>query len=74
MTDAETILKMIENVDPADTAKLDEIDALVWCWYQQEPFSKIGIIDALGIACFTLIRMEGKSLGAFAPTPAPAMR
>jgi hypothetical protein len=26
MTDAETILKMIEAVEPADTAKLDEID------------------------------------------------
>ncbi|MCF0055497.1 hypothetical protein [Dyadobacter sp. CY356] len=29
MTDAEMILKMIETVDPADTAKLDEIDARV---------------------------------------------
>lgn len=25
------ILKMIEEVDPSDTAKLDEIDARVWC-------------------------------------------
>jgi hypothetical protein len=32
MSEAETILKMIETVDPADTAKLDEIDARVWCW------------------------------------------
>lgn len=32
MTDAEIILKMIEEVDPADTAKLDEIDALVACF------------------------------------------
>lgn len=31
MTEAETILKMIETVDPADTAKLDEIDARLWC-------------------------------------------
>ena len=29
MTEAETILKMIENADPEDTAKLDEIDARV---------------------------------------------
>src|SRR5689334_14421562 len=29
MTEAETILKMIEAVDPADTAKLDEIDLAV---------------------------------------------
>jgi hypothetical protein len=28
-TQAETILKMIETVDPTDTAKLDEIDARV---------------------------------------------
>jgi hypothetical protein len=35
MTAAETILKIIENVDPADTAKLDEIDARVWCWLEQ---------------------------------------
>jgi hypothetical protein len=26
MTDAETILKLIETVDPSDTAKMDEID------------------------------------------------
>jgi hypothetical protein len=32
MTEAEAILKMIESVDPADEAKLDEIDARVWCW------------------------------------------
>jgi hypothetical protein len=30
MTEAETILKMIETVDPADAAKLDEIDARVF--------------------------------------------
>jgi hypothetical protein len=31
MTESETILKMIETADPADTMKLDEIDARVWC-------------------------------------------
>lgn len=29
MTDAQTILGMIESVDPSDTAKLDEIDNMV---------------------------------------------
>ena len=29
---AQEILTLIENVDPADGAKLDEIDARVWCW------------------------------------------
>ncbi len=32
MTDAEKILEMIETVDPADTAKMDEIDARVFCY------------------------------------------
>ena len=32
MTPAETILKMIEGVDPDYRGGLDEIDALVWCW------------------------------------------
>ena len=30
MTEAETILKLIETVSPDDTAKLDEIDLAVW--------------------------------------------
>ena len=30
--DSVKILQMIETVDPEDTAKLDEIDARVWCW------------------------------------------
>lgn len=29
---AADILKLIETVDPSDTAKLDEIDARVWCY------------------------------------------
>lgn len=32
MSDAKTILNMIETVDPNDTAKMDEIDARVWCF------------------------------------------
>lgn len=29
---SQELLNMIETVDPADTARLDEIDARVWCW------------------------------------------
>jgi hypothetical protein len=32
MTPASDVLRLIETVDPVDTAKLDEIDARVWCW------------------------------------------
>jgi len=32
MTEAQKILSMIESVSPDDTAKLDEIDARVWCY------------------------------------------
>lgn len=41
MSDAQTILKMIEEVDPADTAKLDEIDARVY-EFLDFPDSNIG--------------------------------
>lgn len=40
MREVETILKMIETVDPADTAKLDEIDARVWCYLEGATFGK----------------------------------
>ena len=43
MTDAEIIFKMIETVDPADTAKLDEIDARVWCWLNNKIFLRINV-------------------------------
>ena len=33
MTTAKEILKLIETVDPNDTAKLDEIDALVYAYF-----------------------------------------
>ncbi|MCK5616805.1 hypothetical protein KAR91_83865 [Candidatus Pacearchaeota archaeon] len=35
MTKATELLKMIETVDPADTAKMDEIDSRVWCYLKQ---------------------------------------
>jgi hypothetical protein len=40
-SEAKTILKMIETVDPADTAKLNEIDARVWCWVHGDDFVEI---------------------------------
>jgi hypothetical protein len=42
---AETILKMIEEVSPDDTAKLDEIDARVWCYLNAEtaPHTFLGL-------------------------------
>lgn len=33
---AQEILKLIEEVDPKDTAKLDEIDARVWCYLNNQ--------------------------------------
>ncbi len=38
MTDAKTILEMIENVDPADEFKLNEIDARAFCLIENETF------------------------------------
>lgn len=38
MTEAETILKLIEAVDPTDADKLDEIDARVWCYINKKYF------------------------------------
>jgi len=35
------ILEMIESVDPSDTAKLDEIDARVWCYLESHTFACI---------------------------------
>lgn len=42
---AQIILKMIEQVDPADTAKLDEIDARVWCFVKKVKYKKHGRAD-----------------------------
>jgi hypothetical protein len=35
------LLEMIETVDPKDTAKLDEIDARVWCYLGGEHWGRI---------------------------------
>ena len=45
---AETILKMIEEVDPADSETLDEIDARVWCWKDGRFFEFIEQTPDLG--------------------------
>ncbi|MBC3540621.1 hypothetical protein ACFSC6_12085 [Rufibacter sediminis] len=39
MTEVKTILNLIETVDPADTAKLDEIDARLWCFVNKWGYS-----------------------------------
>ena len=45
----EEILKMIEEVDPSDTAKLNEIDARVWCFINQKKYygqmQKASLVD-----------------------------
>lgn len=35
---AQELLKMIETVDPNDKAKLDEIDARVWCYINDREY------------------------------------
>jgi hypothetical protein len=45
------ILQMIENVDPADTDKLDEIDARVWCYLKGYIYMHHGSDDGKYI-CF----------------------
>lgn len=42
MAEAQTILKMIEEAAPDDTDTLDEIDARVWCFLNNIPWSRIG--------------------------------
>lgn len=40
MTEAQAILKMIEDVSPDDADTLDEIDARVWCWRGVQGFDE----------------------------------
>lgn len=40
MSDVQAILQMIETVDPADTAKLDEIDARVHCFLKGKDYER----------------------------------
>jgi hypothetical protein len=44
-TEAQTILKMIQTVDPTNTAKLDEIDARTWCFIERIPYEPCGTIE-----------------------------
>lgn len=50
MTPAQEILRLIETVDPADTAKMDEIDARVRCFIENWRFISMIApeIDILG--------------------------
>lgn len=41
MKDHEIILKMIEEVSPNNTVKLDEIDARVWCYLSNFPYKNV---------------------------------
>ena len=42
LNNAQTILKLIEEVDPSDTYKLNEIDARVWCWLRCDTYHSSG--------------------------------
>lgn len=48
MTPYEELLRLIETVDPSDTEKLDEIDALVYCWLHNKPFVNVYTDGAWG--------------------------
>lgn len=43
MSDAQDILKMIENVSPDDAARLDEIDARFHAWWSGVNFIALGV-------------------------------
>ena len=47
MTKAEIMLKLIEDADPADKARLGEIDSRVWCWMNGYDY-----IDSDGLGTF----------------------
>lgn len=59
MTPAETILRLIETVDPQDTEKLDEIDARVWVYLVNGDF--LGF-DSRGNIEYTRIEDDGKPI------------
>lgn len=42
---AKDILKLIEEVDLSDTAKLDEIDARVWCFVKKRAFPGLKLLN-----------------------------
>ena len=42
------ILELIESVDPSDTAKLDEIDARVWCWLKNKEIVEQKVVEYTG--------------------------
>lgn len=50
--DVEKILEMIETVDPADIAKLDEIDARVWCYLHPDQLHYVRIQEGMVVGGF----------------------
>lgn len=63
MTDAKTILQMIEEVNPGDEAKLDEIDARVACYlnttYEQNFISMCTRGNGVGFV-FDYVDLKGE--------------
>lgn len=55
MTDIQTLLKMIETVDPSDTAKLDEIDARTHCYFTNRTFVQIREEDIFGVPTLMVV-------------------
>ena len=62
MTEAEKLLKMIEEVDPKDSDTLDEIDCRVEHWrnWQRTTIDRVFPADDLGVARFTTT--DGRTL------------
>lgn len=59
MTEAETILKMIETVDPADSAKLDEIDIRTQLFiYSKTQQLNVGYRDERDFYLYKTYRLE----------------
>lgn len=58
MKDHEIILKMIDEADPNDTAKLDEIDARVACFLENWDYEGAKINS--GISCIALAKHSDK--------------
>lgn len=65
MSEAEKLLKMIEEVDPADTDMLDEIDARAYCFFKRYTF--LGIDEdnwKFNFIDFSIRDEEGSEYGA----------
>lgn len=63
MTQAREILKLIEEADPSDTAKLDELDAKVWCYLNGHKFAAVDMEGDFGRGCM-IISDDGSIISA----------